>query len=144
MKQNDKSISKSDGRSELVILRSSLKDKYLETSSMIKFQSKRRDKLRSHIEDMKLGLKKFSYDNYKFLGEDHYPFDSIEEKQNLFAVLEGAKKWANEEYFKEQKKISEASKKLVNIENEIKIMKEDIKAIDSYLSKINTQIRNLS
>lgn len=144
MNQNEEYISKMDEKNRLVILRNNVKEKRSETDSLIKYQTQRRDNLRIRIEDMKLNLKKFSYDKYRFLGKDHYPFDSIEEKQILFDVLEGAKKWANEDYFKGQKKISEAIRKLRTIEDEIKIMKEDMKTIDSYLTQINVRIKNLS
>ena len=144
MNQNEEYTSKRDEKNRLVIMRNNFKEKRSETNSLIKYQTQRRDNLRIRIQDMKLNLKKFSYDKYRFLGKDHFPFVTRDEKTMLFNALEGAKDWANGDYFKEQKKISEASQKLVNIENEIKIMKEDIKAIDSYLSQINAQIRNLS
>ena len=144
MNQNEELISKRDEKNRLVILRNNLKEKRSEINSLIRHQTQRRDNLRIRIEDMKLNLKKFTYNKYRFLGKDHYPFVTREEKAMLFRALDEAADWANKDYFKGQKKISEACKKLECINNEIKIMREDLKTIDSYITKINSRIRNLS
>ena len=144
MNQNEELISKRDEKNRLVILRNNLKEKRSEINSLINHQTQRRDNLRIRIEDMKLNLKKFTYNKYRFLGKDHYLFVTREEKAMLFRALEGAKDWANGDYFKEQKKISEACRKLEYLNNEIKVMREDLKTIDSYITKINSRIRNLS
>ena len=144
MNQNEEYTSKRDEKNRLVIMRNNFKEKRSETDSLIKYQTQRRDNLRIRIRDMKLNLKKFSYDKYRFLGKDHYPFVTREEKAMLFRALDEAADWANKDYFKGQKKISEACKKLECINNEINIMREDLKTIDSYITKINSRIRNLS
>ena len=144
MNQNEEYTSKRDEKNRLVIMRNNFKEKRSETNSLIKYQTQRRDNLRIRIQDMKLNLKKFSYDKYRFLGKDHFPFVTRDEQTMLFNALEGAKGWANGDYFKEQKKISEACRKLEYLNNEIKVMREDLKTIDSYITKINSRIRNLS
>ena len=144
MNQNEEYTSKRDEKNRLVIMRNNFKEKRSETDSLIKYQTQRRDNLRIRIRDMKLNLKKFSYDKYRFLGKDHFPFVTREEKAMLFRALDEAADWANKDYFKGQKKISEACKKLECINNEINIMREDLKTIDSYITEINVRIRNLS
>ena len=144
MNQNEEYTSKRDEKNRLVIMRNNFKEKGSETDSLIKYQTQRRDNLRIRIEDMKLNLKKFSYDKYRFLGKDHYPFVTREEKAMLFRALDEAADWANKDYFKGQKKISEACRKLEYLNNEIKVMREDLKTIDSYITKINSRIRKLS
>lgn len=129
-------------RSDLENAKRQIKGIMLETELMLNRELEKRERIRYGLAKEK-SIKKIELNNIRFLGKDTYPFVTLDEKNNLFDMLNKAKEWGNKEYRQQQKKIILEHEKLDMINENIKSMKNDLKELEKYMSSIVGRLRKL-
>lgn len=129
-------------RSDLENAKRQIKGIMLETELMLNRELEKRERIRYGLAKEK-SIKKIELNNTRFLGKDTYPFVTLDEKSNLFDMLNRAKEWGNKEYRQQQKKIILEHEKLDMVNENIKSMKNDLKELEKYMSSIVGRLRKL-
>lgn len=129
-------------RSDLENAKRQIKGMILETELMLNRELEKRERIRYGLTKEK-SIKKIELNNARFLGKDTYPFVTLDEKGNLFEMLNKAKEWGNKEYRQQQKKMIKEHEKLDMVNENIKSMKNDLKELEKYMSFIIGRLRKL-